>query len=169
MRQRYQKGSLCKRGKFWVVQFREDGKKKKRKLGLISKMTKTEAQKEVANILAPINNRGVPPSQSWLFGDFVERIYLPFYRRKWKRSTAMTNEDRLNHHLVSEFGELTLGTFHRDQLQDFPLPRRQFRLELLQWCVMVHQGMQDLAGDNWRDVGSPPNRFLDGSDDFRRR
>jgi hypothetical protein len=48
----------------------------------------------------------------------VERIYFPFYIRKWKRSTAGTNKDRMNHHLVSEFGSCTLGSFTRDQLQE---------------------------------------------------
>jgi hypothetical protein len=114
MRRRYQKGSLFKRGKTWVGQWRQDGHRPKRTLGLIAKMTKTEAQRELAKILEPLNSRDVPPSQSWVFADFMGRVYLPFYRRKWKRSTAMTTEDRLNHHLVSEFGGLTLGKFHRD-------------------------------------------------------
>jgi integrase len=82
-------------------------------------MSKGEAQGELAAILSPLNSREVPPSQSWLFADFMERIHLPFYRRKWKRSTAMTTEDRLNHHLVAEFGSRTLGTFKREQLQEF--------------------------------------------------
>jgi integrase len=82
-------------------------------------MTKAEAQAELAKIVSPLNSREMPPSQSWLFSNFVERIYLPFYRGKWKRSTAMTNEDRLKHHLVSEFGHRTLGSFNRDQLQGF--------------------------------------------------
>ena len=118
MRRRFQNGNLFKRGKKWVAQWWEDGHRRKRTLGLISKMTKTDAQSELAAILAPLNSRDVPPSKSWLFADFIERIYLPFYRRKWKRSTAMTNEDRLQHHLVSDFGGLTLGTFNRDQLQE---------------------------------------------------
>jgi integrase len=119
MRRRHQAGSLFKRGKTWVGQWWEDGHRPKRTLGLIAKMTKTEARGELAKILEPLNSRDVPPSQSWVFADFMERVYLPFYRRKWKRSTAMTTEDRLNHHLVSEFGGLTLGKFHRDQLQEF--------------------------------------------------
>ncbi|MGH9672812.1 MAG: hypothetical protein ACRD44_06480 [Bryobacteraceae bacterium] len=82
-------------------------------------MSKTEAQGELQAILAPLNSRDVPPSKSWMFADFVERVYLPFYRRKWKWSTAMTNEYRMNHDLVAEFGRCTLGEFHRDQLQAF--------------------------------------------------
>ena len=119
MRRRFQNGNLFKRGKSWVVQWWEDGHRRKRTLGRIGQMTKTEAQAELASIVSPLNSRDVPPSKTWAFADFMERIYLPFYRRKWKRSTAMTTEDRLKHHLVSVFGALTLGSFHREQLQDF--------------------------------------------------
>jgi integrase len=119
MRRRFQNGSLQREKKKWVVQWWEDGHRRKRRLGLITKMTKAEAQGELAQILAPLNSREIPPSKNWAFADFIERVYLPFYRRKWKRSTVMTNEDRMEHHLVSEFGGQTLGVFHRDQLQDF--------------------------------------------------
>jgi hypothetical protein len=118
MRNRFQTGSLFKRGKSWVFQWNEDGHRRKQALGRIGEMTKTEAQNKVAAILLPLNSRDVSPSKSWAFADFIERVYLPFYRRKWKRSTASTNEDRVAHHLVLEFGGLTLGTFHRDQLQE---------------------------------------------------
>jgi integrase len=37
--------------------------------------------------------------------------YLPFYKRKWKESTAMTNEDRVDHHIVTEFGNHDLQRF----------------------------------------------------------
>src|SRR5262245_32773775 len=104
MRRRFQNGSLFKRGKSWTAQWREDGRRRKRTLGDVRKMTKAEAQLDLAKILTPLNSRETPPSQSWLLESFVERVYLPFYRGKWKRSTAMTNEDRLKHHLVSEFG-----------------------------------------------------------------
>ena len=119
MRRRFQQGHVFKRGKSWVAQWWDDGHRRKKTLGLISKMTKADAQAELASILGPLNSRDVPPSKSWLLADFFERVYLTFYRRKWKRSTAMTNEDRLQHHLVSELGGLTLGAFNRDQLQDF--------------------------------------------------
>src|SRR5579872_756455 len=119
MRKRFQNGSLFKRGRSWVAQWWEDGHRKKRALGLVSRMTKAEAQNELAAIVSPLNSRGVPPSQSWTFGDFVEQLYLPFYRRKWKRSTALTSEDRVSHHLVSEFENCKLGSFSRDSLQAF--------------------------------------------------
>lgn len=119
MRKRFQQGSVFRRGKVRVISWWEDGHRRKRTLGRISQMTKTEAQAMLAEILAPLNSRSVLPSKSWLFADFAEQIYLPFYGRKWKRSTRLTNEDRMKNHLLSEFGSLTLGVFNRDQLQAF--------------------------------------------------
>jgi hypothetical protein len=49
----------------------------------------------------------------------VRQIYLPFYRRKWKDSTTGTNEDRIGHHVLSQFASRTLGSFSRDDLQRF--------------------------------------------------
>jgi integrase len=119
MRRRFQNGNLFKRGKKWVAQWWEDGHRRKRTLGTIGKMTKTDAQTALAAIVAPLNSREMPPSKSWALNDFMASVFLPFYRRKWKRSTAMTNEDRFEHHLIAELGTHTLGSFDRDQLQDF--------------------------------------------------
>jgi hypothetical protein len=47
----------------------------------------------------------------------VEQIYLPFYRRKWKGSTAKENEGRIRHHLCGEFAAESLKKFRRDDLQ----------------------------------------------------
>lgn len=57
MRKRFQKGSLRKLGKVWIAQWREDGHRRKKTLGLVSKMTKSAAEEEMAKILAPINAR----------------------------------------------------------------------------------------------------------------
>jgi len=119
MRERFQTGNLFKRGKWWVGQFRLNGKHVKRRLGLISQMTKTEAQRALAAILAPINSRNAPASSACTFSDFVERLFEPFYARKWKRSTAVTNKERMRKHLLSEFGSCKLGSFNREQLQDY--------------------------------------------------
>jgi integrase len=119
MRRRFQKGSLQKVRGVWVARWRQDGERKARKLGRVSQMTKAQAQSELASIVAPINSRGSEPSERKSFGDFVRDVYLPFYRRKWKRSTVMTNEDRLKHHLTSEFDARLLGSFGRDELQSF--------------------------------------------------
>jgi integrase len=90
-------------------------------------MTKAQAQSELAALVAPLNSKRSEPSERTSFGDFVRDVYLPFYRRKWKRSTARTNEDRLAYHLTSEFDARLLGSFDRDELQVL-LDRRAERL-----------------------------------------
>src|SRR6266571_6701083 len=103
MRRRFQRGSLQKVRRGWVARWRQDGERKAQRLGPTSQMTKAQAQTELAAILGLINNNRTEPSERKPFGDFVMHVYFPFYRRKWKRSTVMTNEDRLAHHVTSEF------------------------------------------------------------------
>jgi integrase len=134
MRRRFQKGSLKKIRGVWVGRWRQDGERKGRILGRTSQMTKAQAQSELAALVAPVNNRRTEPSEQKNFGDFVRDVYLPFYRRKWKRSTTMTNEDRLAHHLTSNFGARSLGSFGRDELQAL-LDRKG---EVLSFSVVDH-------------------------------
>jgi hypothetical protein len=117
MRKRYQQGSLKKSDGKWIAQWWEDGHRRKRTLGSVAKVAKAQAQSELDAILAPINARSEAPSASAKWGHFVNNIYLPFYQRKWKRSSAMTNEDRLRVHLAPVFSERSLGSFSRDELQ----------------------------------------------------
>jgi integrase len=117
MRKRYQKGSLKKVDGKWIAQWWEDGHRRKRTLGLVTAVTKAKAQGELDAILAPINSRAEAPSPSKKWGEFVLNCYLPFYRRKWKRSSALTNEDRLKVHLTPVLSDRSLGTITRDELQ----------------------------------------------------
>jgi integrase len=80
-------------------------------------MTKANAEEALAAILAPINATGATPSAACTFGDFVDGNYLPFYRRKWKRTTAAENESRVRYHLIPVFESRTLGGIGRDELQ----------------------------------------------------
>ena len=104
MRKRYQKGSLRKVEGEWIAQYWEDGHRRKKTLGLVSKVPKAQAQKELDTILGPINSRAESPSPTTKWGDFVRNVYLPFYHRKWKRSTRLTNEDWLRVHLTPVYG-----------------------------------------------------------------
>ena len=117
MRKRYQKGSLRKVEGKWIAQYWEDNHRRKKTLGLVSKVPRAQAQKELDAILGPINSRAQSPSAGTKFGDFMKNVYLPFYKRKWKRSTRLTNEDRLRVHLTPVYGERSLGSFGRDELQ----------------------------------------------------
>jgi integrase len=82
-------------------------------------MTKTEAKAKVAAIVGPINLQERTASERCTLADFVEQVFLPFYRRKWKRSTASSNRDRINFHVICEFGKRGIGSFSRHELQDF--------------------------------------------------
>jgi integrase len=117
MRRQYQEGSLKKVDGKWIAQWWEDGHRRKRTLGSIASVPKAKARGELDAILAPINSRADAPSPTKKWGDFVNNTYLPFYRRKWKRSTATCNEDRLRVHLESIYSERALGSFSRDELQ----------------------------------------------------
>jgi integrase len=51
-------------------------------------------------------------------GEFIQGVYYPFYQRKWKRSTAANNVNRVNTH-VAAFGDRKVNDFRRDDLQTF--------------------------------------------------
>ena len=78
-------------------------------------MTKGEAREAVAKIVAEIRARQETPGG---FGEFVEAVYFPYYRRKWKHSTEENNVNRIAVHLVGAYRERHLGSFRRDELQD---------------------------------------------------
>jgi len=118
-RKKYQRGSLQEVRGFWVARFYEDGCRRARILGRVSKMTKARALRELAAAVAPVNDREPGTSAGSTLTDFVMQVYLPFYRRKWKRTTAMCNEERIAHHVVSDFGSRALSSFGRKEWQAF--------------------------------------------------
>lgn len=125
MRQkRYQKGSVRPRKhgkhKVWVAQWWEDGKKRSKVLGRCSEMAKSEAEAEMAVILKPLNKDvGQAQRPAFTFGVYLEKVFLPMCRRKWKDSTRVTTENRMNLHLKPAFGPQLLRTLTRDDLQAF--------------------------------------------------
>ena len=118
-RKRHQQGSLKNVRGCWIAQWWEKGHRRNKILGNAGKITKSQASRKLAEIVAPINANQDDRSENWKFGDFVNQIYLPFYRRKWKSSTAACNSDRLRHHLTCEFEGRTLRSFTRNELQDY--------------------------------------------------
>jgi integrase len=122
-RKRNQQGSLQVKNhgkrKMWILQYREGATKRYHTLGLFSKMTKSEAQQRQAQFMSEVNARlASPPDPHITFGAFLNGVALPFYRSKWKRSTALTTESRMTHHLA-EFRETTLQTMTPKTLQAF--------------------------------------------------
>jgi len=70
-------------------------------------MTKSKARAELAVIAARVNNR-MAGSEDCKFRAFLKQVFFPFYRRRWKPSTTMTNEDRFKNHLTPELGDRVL-------------------------------------------------------------
>ena len=118
MRRRYQRGCLLQVSGSWVAKWRENDRQKKRSIGRISEMTKSQAEAELNAIVTPVNNPVLQGIASTL-QDFVEDVYLPFYKRKWKASTAETNEGRIRFHILRVFGDRNVTGIARGELQSF--------------------------------------------------
>ena len=83
-------------------------------------MSKSQAEEKRDELVAEANSRNAnAPDPSITFGDFLEGVALPFLRSKWKRSTAATTENRIQHHLKEEFGERRLTDLGLKELQSF--------------------------------------------------
>ena len=124
-KKRFQRGSLQRRKHscrwVWVALWRDpSGSRRYRTLGRCSQMSHAEASRELQAILEPLNGLDAPSQDApQTFQGFVESDFLPFQRRKWKGSTAITSSNRIERHLVAEFGEKPLADFDRDELQAF--------------------------------------------------
>ena len=119
MRKRYRKPKINNNCGYWIAQFRDlDSKKRRISLGPVDKVRKYEAEKKLAKILEPINSAS-EPSPDMPFGDFVNNIYLPFYKRGWKESTAQANRERIDYHLITAFEKRELGGLRREELQQY--------------------------------------------------
>jgi hypothetical protein len=87
-------------------------------LGHKSEMTKTDARKALDCILAPFNAWSGIGNWNMRVGNFIRDVYYPFCRRKWKRSTRMTTEQRIDQHIVSGLEDSELRAVQRVELQD---------------------------------------------------
>ena len=123
-RKRYQKGSVRPRKhgrqKVWVAQWWDKGQKKSKVLGRFVDMPKSEAEARLAVILKPLNE-GAGQSQTpiYTFGVYLQEIFLPGVRRKWKESTRVTTEPRMAYHLLPALGDRLLQQITREQMQVF--------------------------------------------------
>ncbi len=121
MRKRYQQGSVTKSSdrRYWIGKYREGGRHKTKLLGKLREITKSEAQEQFAKFIKANtvidHTREISPNVP--LKSFAEDVYIPFYERKWKTSTAMTNKDRIRREIVTPLGERELRTFTRDELQ----------------------------------------------------
>ena len=125
-RRRYQKGSLQKRrhGKqrVWVVQYYDaEGHHRYHTLGRQCDMNKSRADEEQAAFMRTINGGDPEPDtiRPVLLGEFVNLVYLPFYRGKWKRSTKGTSEDRIRAHIIKDLGNEQMVSLSTTGLQAY--------------------------------------------------
>jgi len=118
-RRRYQSGSLKKRCGKWIGQWWEGRTRRNKVLGSISSMTKSGAKEKLDCILASLKADEDTISKDMSLVQFIESVYYPFYVRKWKRSTAANNINRVNTHVVAAFGGGRVRDFRRDELQSF--------------------------------------------------
>lgn len=125
-RRRFQKGSLQLRKhgnrRVWVVLYYDDrGERRYSTLGWASEMNKGEAHEKRQEFMRGVNggDRTPGPTRPVTVKEFLEQIYLPFYRGKWKESTAGTSENRIQHHIVNELGDERLEDLALVSLQKF--------------------------------------------------
>lgn len=125
-RRRFQKGSLQLRKhgnrRVWVVLYYDDrGERRYSTLGWASEMNKGEADEKRQEFMRGVNggDRTPGPTRPVTVKEFLEQIYLPFYRGKWKESTAGTSENRIQHHIVNELGDERLEDLALVSLQKF--------------------------------------------------
>ena len=87
--------------------------------------------------MATINEDAAEPTarpDPPMLGEFIVGTYLPFKRRRWKLSTAVTTEDRIRRHVVQEIGDRPIDQLDRNALQEL-LDRKA---ELLVSSVVDH-------------------------------
>lgn len=116
MRKRYQHGRVQKRDRYWIGKWREGTTDRSTVLGKVSQMTKSEAQTKLADIVAPVN---ADSGSDMTMRQFIVAVYLPFFKKKWKRSTYMTNKDRVMRDIAGEFGGRKVRELARIDLQAF--------------------------------------------------
>src|SRR5262245_20893735 len=120
MRRRFQNGSLRKKHGSWIAQWRDNGNLKSLALGRIRETSKAEAQAKLAEILQPINSRETTTvDHRTTVEQFLNAVYFPVNRRRWKKSTIACNEHRVTYHIDKAFGDRRLNEITRDELQTF--------------------------------------------------
>lgn len=137
-KRRYQKGSLTARKisgrKVWYAQWCENGGRRTKILGPCSAVTKSQAQAQLAAILAPIN-AGLtdPPARIVGFGEFIESAYLPWQELSWKDSTAATTRQRIQAIVLPVFRHHLIRFITREELQEFLIQQaRHYSISVVQ-------------------------------------
>ena len=121
-RKRFLKGSVRPRQhghrRVWVAQWWEDESRRSKVLGKCSEISKSQADAMMASILQPLNQRsGQKTTPRYTFSEYIDDVFLPVYRRKWKESTRTTSEHTIGRHLLPALGDRLLSEIGREDLQ----------------------------------------------------
>ena len=104
----------------WVLLYRDGETRRYVTLGPASKLTRSQAKdKRDLHMKEVAAKQLTAPNTHMLFGTFINDVALPFLRKKWKKSTASTTENRIQHHLVEEMGRFRMRELTLQALQHF--------------------------------------------------
>jgi len=125
-RRRFQKGSLQLRKhaerRVWVILYYDErGERRYHTLGWASEMNKGQADEKRQEFMRNVNggDRTISAVRPPTVAEFLEEVYLPFYRRKWKASTAGTSENRIQTHIGKDLGSERLSKLTLAKLQEY--------------------------------------------------
>jgi integrase len=104
-----------------VLYYDDRGERRYSTLGWASEMNKGVADEKCQEFMRGINggDRTPGPTRPTTVKEFLDQVYLPFYRGKWKESTAGTSENRIQHHIVKDLGGRRLDDLSLVPLQKF--------------------------------------------------
>jgi integrase len=136
-RQRYQGGTVRKRGKrnpVWELQWREDYIKEDRtigrrlvtvKIGTVQDLTRRQARKLADEKLRLLNQGQWTPTSTITVRDFVEGYFVPNFFPTLKPSTQERYRQTLNTHLLPAFGKCRLCDLGTLDVQRFVLQKME--------------------------------------------
>ena len=121
-RRRFQRGGLSQRKRngrlYWYLQWREDRQPTSKELGLVSEMTRAQAEVVRTAVMDPINQGLLKPANPiYTFEQYIEEVYLAVKARAWKASTASTTEEVIRAYLLPDLGPRLLSGLKREDLQ----------------------------------------------------
>lgn len=126
-RRRYQQGYITKRGRNWVLRYREDmirsdgsiGRVERTRIILPATTPKKEARREAGRFLARLNSGQVRPSISITFDDFWLKHFEPAILPNLKVATQRLYRSLIETHLLPAFSSRRLSDITRLEVQQF--------------------------------------------------
>src|SRR5579863_8017643 len=117
MRRRYSQRGIKKQNGRWVAQWWHNGRRKSKVVGLVKDMSRSQAKQELTKLIAEENAKR-EQKEIWRFGEFVDDVFVPYGRRKWKKSTRVDKVNRMSVHFALTLKDRELAGIRRDELQD---------------------------------------------------